>query len=217
MTLDQYVEWAVADINITLPVSRRVEEDWLYNWSQTLDAINSVIGIFEVTSLIFSKSEFLGGLYTGKTTDTTSVDSIKFWDRFFPSEYKAFHNVSGQNKGSDIFNVFRNNILHSGTATAIKSIAGDIIGWWMGYGVNLDDQGISFRDQAFHVDCQNLTTEFKKALSKYIDYLREDKENLGGQGIPSERWRKGFWYTLKPVYMNQIEWAAIGRKKDVYS
>lgn len=217
MTLDQYVAWAVADINRTLPVSRRVEEDWLYNWSRTLDAINSVTGIFEVTSLIFSRSEFLGGLYLGKTTDTTSDDFKLFWDKFFPDEYKAFHNVSGHGKGSDIFNVFRNNILHSGTATAIKSDTGDIIGWWMGYGVNPDGKGISFRDRAFHIDCQNLATEFKKALTGYISYLKADEDDLSGQGIPSVRWRKGFWYTLKPVYMDSASWSAIGRDNSICS
>ena len=217
MTLDQYVAWAVDDINRTLPASRRVEEDWLYNWSITLDAINNMTGIFEVTSLIFSRSEFLGGLYMGKTMDTISEDFIKFWDKFFPAEYKTFHNVSGRNRGSDIFNVFRNNILHSGTATAIKSGTGDIIGWWMGYGVNVDGAGISFRDQAFHIDCQNLTTEFKEALKKYISYLKNDTDDFNGQGIPSVRWRKGFWYTLKPIYMNQADWVAIGRGQNVYS
>ncbi len=217
MTLDRYVAWALANINITLPVSRRVEEDWLYNWSRTLDAINSVTGIFEVTSLIFSRSEFLGGLYLGKTADTTADDFKLFWDKFFPEEYKDFHNMSGQGKGSDIFNVFRNNILHSGTATAIKSGADDIIGWLMGYGVNPDGKGISFKDRAFHIDCQNLTTEFKEALKKYISYLKDDTDDLNGQGIPSVRWRKGFWYTLKPVYMDSASWGALGRDNKIYS
>lgn len=216
MTLDQYVAWAVADTNRTLPVSRRVEEDWLYNWSRTLDAINGVTGIFEVTSLIFSRSEFLGGVYIGKIADTNADDFKRFWDRFFPNEYKEFHNVSGQSKGSDIFNVFRNNILHSGTATAIKSGTGDIIGWRMGYGINPKGQGISFRDQAFHIDCHNFTTEFKKALKDYIAYLRDDTENLSSQGIPSLRWKKGFWYTLKPVYLETDEWVKLGSSAGIF-
>lgn len=210
MSLDQYVAWAVTEINRTLPVSRRVEEDWLYNWSRTLDAINSVTGVFEVVSIIFTRSEFLGGLYVGKTKDTTSDDFKSFWDRFFPDEYKAFHNVSGQSKGSDIFNVFRNNIVHSGMATSIRSSAGDIVGWWMGYGINSNGQGICFRDQSFHIDCQHFTTEFKEALRCYIAYLRDDSENLKSLGIPSLRWKKGFWYSLKPLYFKTDEWVELG-------
>ncbi len=216
MQLNEYASWAAADIARTMPVYRRVEEDWLFNWSRTLDSINNVTGIFEVTSLIFSRSEFLGGLYFGRTTDTTAEDFKEFWNRFFPDEYKAFHNLSGLGKGSDIFNVFRNNILHSGTATALKSSSGDIIGWWMGYGVNIDRKGISFRNRAFHIDCQNLTSEFKEALKGYIAYLKEDVEDLSGRGIPSLRWKKGFWYTLKPVHLKTEEWLSLGSKAGIF-
>ena len=94
--------------------------------------------------------------------------------------------------------------------------SGDFIGWLMGYGVNPDGKGITLRDQAFHVDCHNLTMELKEALRKYIGYLREDKEDLCGQGISSVRWRKGFWHTLKPVHLRNNEWVAIGIQKSIF-
>lgn len=215
MKLDDYIKWAVSETNKVLPPYKRVEEDWLFNWSRTLDAINSVTGIFEISAIIFSRCEFLGSLYAGKLLDSNAQEFKDFMNRFFITDYSALHNVSSRNKVSDIFNAFRNNVLHSGTVTTIQKTDGGVIGWWMGYGVNADGKGMDLKDEAIHVDCKNLTEEFKTALKKYIEYLKSDTDDLNG--IPSVRWKKGFWYSLKPVYMDPASWSAVGRDNSIYS
>lgn len=216
MNLEDYIKWAVNETNKVLPPYKRVEEDWLFNWSRTLDAINSVTGIFEISAVIFSRCEFLGSLYAGRLQDSNAKDFRDFMSCFFPTDYSVLHNVSERKKISDIFNAFRNNILHSGTATTIQKVDGGIIGWRMGHNVNSDGKGMVFKDKTIHIDCMNLTKEFKTALRNYIEYLKIDSENLNGNGIPSVRWKKGFWRSLKPVYYVLTKWVAIGNDNGLF-
>jgi len=84
------------------------------------------------------------------------------------------------------------------------------------YGVNSDGQGIVFKDETMYVDCKNLVEKFKRALRNYIEYLKLDTDYLNGSGIPSIRWKKGFWYSLKPVYMNATGWIKLGLDNRIY-
>lgn len=216
MQLRDNIKWAVKETNKVLPPYKRVEEDWLFNWFRTLDAINSVTGVFEISAIVFSRCEFLGSLYAGKLQDSNAQEFKDFINRFFVEDYSTLHNVSESNKVSDIFNAFRNNVLHSGTATTIQKVDGSLIGWWIGYNVNSDGRGMVFRDESMYIDCINLVEEFKVALKRYIEYLKMDSENLKGNGIPSIRWKKGFWYSLKPVYCDCSKWVSIGYEEGLF-
>lgn len=212
-----YIKWAYEETKKFFP-SEKITKDWLPNWDKTLMAIRKVHGIFETTSLIFSRCSFLGLLYRGDVFDSGWKHCRYFIGKFFKPEYAKLHKISNTLEvNSEIYSVFRNKILHSGQPVGILNNK-EIIGWWMGYGSNLRKNHLKIdHNDNLNIHCGILIEDFLQAVKNYADYLKEDKDMSISNKRPSERWYPSFWSTFCPLYYEKNtwfkKWSQLKRKK----
>ena len=216
--LAEYAEWAAREVLLLSP-QKRIQDDWIPNWSRTLKAIQRAEGLFELFSITCARWEFLGSLYLGRTEDTSSKEAVKYVSHFLEplnQNYRTIHDISGQdNSGSDFFTMLRNKPLHGYTPAAVAVQGGtEVIAWWIGSNPQAQKHHLQIQNGVMHVDASKFLFEFLASLDRFCTYLVQDKDIIDGR-TPSDRWRRGFWARFKPKYMARDTWMQEGYERGI--
>ena len=204
-TLQEYATWAANEVLKRSPGSLSVD------WGRTRTDAIATMGprnIFETLSLCCGLCEFLGALYRGTQGDSGSREFKEFVDEFFPPEYRTVHNLSGQaGAGSEFYTTFRSKTLHGGTPAAL-TLPGNaqVIAWKIG--VNLRGEHLKVINGVLHVDGEQFREDLARAVALYAERLQTDV-------AMQERWRGGFWWRFRPVYLPKPDWEREGNLRGI--
>ncbi len=175
--------------------------------------------IYEAVAIIFSKWEFLGGLYYGKQNGTGGKDFKRFVEKF--SEFKE---VNKHIDLKEVYNMFRNNTFHSDEPAPYfvknenRLIRGIVLVKQPGFGIkehegSKQEEIFLYNKDYLTIYCSGLKKDFKSSVERYIKYLEEnrgeDREDLTAEQknkTPEVRFRQGYWYCFMPKGMNRGEW-----------
>jgi len=166
-------------------------------------------GLFEVTAIVISRWEFLGGLYCGETGERTDVRHAAAYARRFLPKYAHTHNMSGDSSATDdtceLFSMLRNKPLHgftpAGVATNDKK---GVVAW----NVGANATHLSLAGPGIQVDCLTLIEDLCKSMEDYAVVLDHDMEPAAiGSNTnlvvdprsPRKRWLRAFWARFRPI------------------
>lgn len=203
MTLDEYADWAANEVLKRQPNS--LTADWGITRTDAIAAMERK-GIFETISLCCTLCEFLGVLYRGTTGDSGKDDFVEFIDSFFPRQYATIHRFSGgTSSGSEFYTVFRSKILHGGTPAGVATVdKRRVFGWRIGW--DLRKEHLQVINDSLHVDGDQFREDLRDAVAEYARRLKTDP-------LLQTKWRKGFWWRFKPLYLPAADWEELGKKR----
>lgn len=204
-TVEEYATWVANEVLKRSPAS--LTADWGRTRTDSIAAIGRE-GIFETLSLCCALCEFLGALHRGTRGNSDSEDFKAFVDEFFPPEYWPIHNLSGQTGArSELYTMFRSRILHGGTPAAM-ALPGNaqVVGWRIGFDLCLEH--LKVIDGILRFDGEQFREDLARAVALYAEKLQTD-------AAMQERWRRGFWWRFKPVYLPEADWEREGNLRGI--
>jgi hypothetical protein len=180
-------------------------------------------GQFEMTGLVVSRWEFLGGLYCGATGKTDVKHAAVYARRFMP-KYDALHNLSGSpgcgTDCSEFFTMLRNKPLHGFTPAAVKMHNQDeVLAWGIG---DAPGQHLAIEPSGVLIDCPTLANDLCGSMDAYADVLDINTETpvigLNSELTPDPhdpqaRWKRCFWARFCPVHLSSADWLSLGERK----
>lgn len=218
-TLQNYADWVKGQV-LGMGPHDRVRNDWIPNWSRTLQAIERADGIFELISVICSKWEFLGSLYLGTGGNSGVAEAKTFADLFVAQvnpQYFTLHNLSGgaSSNASEFFSTFRNRPLHGGTPAGVTVSGGtDVLAWMIGFGPSLIQTHLKQHNNNLNVFGSSFKSEFLASLVHYADYLGANTDYQNGK-LPAERFQMAFWRCFHPFHLPKSIWETEGKNRGV--
>jgi hypothetical protein len=180
--------------------------------------------IFELSSLVMARWEFLGALYLGTERDSDFEQALEYSRRFLVPinrNYAGIERLVDTNdprERFDAFTMLRNKPLHGAVPAGIATPDGkSVVTWWTGFqGVGRGDHLTVDSNGGLHLDCSRLYEELLQSVGSFADYQDANNELLGGL-LPHARWRRGYWARFRPVCMACSGWMAEGVRLDVVS
>jgi len=217
-TLADYASFARDEIMLRTPSASMREH--AAGWRNVLPDIyragkNPIApgGIFEVTALVISRWEFLGGLYCGETTKTDVKHAVAFARRFLP-KYDHVHNLSGASNRaldqSEFFGMLRNKPLHGFTPAGVLTHDGQGV---MGWGMGSTSTHLAVVSGGVLVDCLQLAEDLCKSMDDFADVLDKNTETRPDDSrSPCDRWKRAFWARFCPIGKGRAEWMTLGEE-----
>ncbi len=215
-TLAEYASFARDEIMLRTPPTSMREH--AAGWRNVLPDIyragknpSAPGGIFEVTALVISRWEFLGGLYCGETMKTDAKHAVAFARRFLP-KYDHVHNLSGDPSlalyQSEFFGMLRNKPLHGFTPAGVLTYDGQGV---MGWGTGSTTTHLAVVPGGVLVDCLELAEDLCKAMEDFADVLDTDAETVPKDNRrPCDRWKRAFWARFCPIGKGRAAWMTLG-------
>ncbi len=165
-------------------------------------------GLFEVTAIVISRWEFLGGLYCGETEKTDVKHAAAYARRFLP-QYNNVHNLSHDPNCSDdiceFFGMLRNKPLHGFTPAGVFTHdKKGVMAWNLGASVT----HLTLAPQGVLVDCLTLAEDLCKSMEDFSLVLDRDSEPAAvgtnttlivDHRSPGKRWIRAFWARFCPI------------------
>jgi hypothetical protein len=184
-------------------------------WRNVLDDIyragknpNAPGGLFEVTAIVVSRWEFLGGLYSGETEKTDVKHAAAYARRFLP-KYNHTHNLSGQPNPSDdtceLFAMLRNKPLHGFTPAGVFANSRTGVVTWA---IGASTTHLALVPAGIQVDCLTLAEDLCKSMEDFATVLDQNTEAMvvGSKTTlvadprpPRDRWIRAFWARFCPI------------------
>jgi len=204
------------------PPSEMLSRTWLPAWSAQLHALAQAGGLADAVGLACARMELLGALHIGETGDTKSHHFQQFCERYMAPvhpRWKEVHNLSGAGHSvSELHASFRTRVLW-GVAPPPHALANPDQGV-IQFSVGQDDahrmNHLRVLQQCLFLHVPIFLSEFVQGVAGMALVLREDKEPLPGSTMkPSDRFRRGLWWRLRPSGLSTKVWAAEGATRGI--
>lgn len=216
-----FAQTAFAQVG-TLAPAEIVTREWLPAWMPALHALAAAGGDADVVAIACARLELLGSLFTGETGDTKSIHFVAFCDRFLVPvnpNWKNVHNLSGaSHSASELHASFRTRAL-AGAAPPPHALArpdGGVVAFVVGHDEAVRLNHMRILQNTLYVHVPTFLSELVQAISAYAQYLRDDAEGLPPQNLkPVERFRRGYWWRLRPSGLATKVWAAEGAARGI--
>jgi len=217
----EFAEAAHAQV-VALAPADLLSREWLPQWIGALQGLALVGAHSDAISLGCARLELLGALHAGETGDTKSLHFVSFCDRFLVpvnARWKDVHNLSGGgHSASEFHNSFRIRALTGGAPPphAFARKEASVLGFSVGADAAHASNHLRIVQDRFHVHAGAFLSELVQGVSAYAACLREDRELLPPMTLkPVERFRRGYWWRLRPSGLATKIWATEGSARGI--
>lgn len=199
-----------------------LSREWMPAWTAQWHALVQAGGLADAVGIACARLELLGALHAGETGEVKSQHFQQFCERFLVpvhARWRDVHNLSGASHSVSEFHAsFRTRVLW-GAAPPPHTLANPDQGV-VGFSVGSDEahrvNHMRVLQQTLYLHVPICIAEVVQGIAAYAAVLREDKEPLAGApGKPTERFRRGLWWRLRPSGLSTKVWAAEGAARGV--
>jgi len=204
--LAEYTEFVKSQVFHTSPGQQL--RDWISVWSRLFQSMQGVNAIFELSSLVIARWEFLGALYLGTEGDSDYHDALAYSRQFLipiNRNYACVENLVDcldPRERFDLFTMLRNKPLHGLVAAGIATPDNKgVVTWWIGFHKIAPENHLTVdRNGGLHLDGSKFCEELLQSVASFADYQDANTDLVEGR-LPHARWRRGYWARFKPKFM----------------